>query len=123
MSIRTEAYDAIVAQCLDAKLRAERAEARLAEAEADCLEQARLNGMGSEREARLMARLAEYEAKDGQRTREHNILVRENREQAARLAEAERLLRWADAMVKDFPETYIIEVEKFLRAADSEDKP
>lgn len=34
------------------------AEARLAEAESECLEQARLNGMGSEREARLHARLA-----------------------------------------------------------------
>ena len=35
--------------------------ARLAECEAECLEQARLNGMGSEREARLLARLAEAE--------------------------------------------------------------
>jgi DNA repair exonuclease SbcCD ATPase subunit len=35
---------------------------RLAESEAECQEQARLNGMGSEREARLMARLAEVEA-------------------------------------------------------------
>jgi hypothetical protein len=37
------------------------AKARLAECEAECLEQARCNGMGSEREARLMARLAEAE--------------------------------------------------------------
>ncbi len=35
--------------------------ARLAESEAECLEQSRLNGMGSEREARLMARVAELE--------------------------------------------------------------
>lgn len=35
--------------------------ARLAESEAECLEQARLNGMGSEREARLIARLAKAE--------------------------------------------------------------
>ncbi len=35
--------------------------ARLTESEAECLEQARLNGMGSEREARLMARVAELE--------------------------------------------------------------
>ncbi len=35
--------------------------ARLAESEAECLEQARLNGMGSAREARLMSRVAELE--------------------------------------------------------------
>jgi hypothetical protein len=35
---------------------------RIAELEAECLEQARLNGMGSEREARLMGRIAELEA-------------------------------------------------------------
>lgn len=37
----------------------------------------------------------------------------------ARLAEAERLLRWADSMVKDFPETYLLAIEAFLRSADS----
>jgi chromosome segregation ATPase len=36
---------------------------RLAEVEAECLEQARLNGAGSEREARLLAKLAEVERK------------------------------------------------------------
>lgn len=36
--------------------------AQLAEAHAECEEQARLNGMGSEREARLMAQLAEQDA-------------------------------------------------------------
>jgi hypothetical protein len=39
------------------------AEKKLAEVEAECLEQARLHGMGSEREARLLAKLAEVERK------------------------------------------------------------
>jgi hypothetical protein len=38
-------------------------EARAEKAEAECLEQARLNGMGSEREARLMAQVREGQAK------------------------------------------------------------
>lgn len=58
-------------------------------------------------ERALRSRLAEYEARDGQRTREHNLLVRENREQAARLAEAEALRkdaeRWRWALVHGFP--------------------
>lgn len=66
---------------------------RLEEVVADCERLRQQLGMPLETEReneRLRARLAEYEAKDGQRTREHNLLVRENREQAARLAEAER---------------------------------
>jgi hypothetical protein len=43
--------------------RAERVEAERDEARAECLEQARLNGMGSEREARLMAQVQEGQAK------------------------------------------------------------
>jgi hypothetical protein len=39
------------------------AEKKLAEVEAECLEQARLNGAGSERDARLLAKLAEVERK------------------------------------------------------------
>ena len=41
-------------------------EKRIPELEAEVREQARLNGMGSEREARLMARVAELETTNGQ---------------------------------------------------------
>lgn len=41
----------------------ESAEAELAASEAECLEQARLNGMGGEREAALISRLSESEAR------------------------------------------------------------
>lgn len=47
--------------CTEAAARIRALEAQLAEARAECLEQARLCGMGSEREARLMARVAEVE--------------------------------------------------------------
>ena len=53
-----EAGDSLY-ECLK---RAEKAEAERDEARAECLEQARLNGMGSEREARLMAQVQEGQA-------------------------------------------------------------
>lgn len=53
--IAAEAADHITAQ--DAEIA--RLTAALAEAHSECEDQARLNGMGSEREARLLARLAE----------------------------------------------------------------
>jgi len=49
----------LYARCKDCEI--ESLTARLAEAEQQALEQARLNGMDSEREARLMAKLAEAE--------------------------------------------------------------
>jgi hypothetical protein len=48
---------------LEAAHQRETFRSRLAEVEAECLEQARLNGAGSERDARLLAKLAEVERK------------------------------------------------------------
>ena len=62
--------DRLIFECV-ALGRVEPTEARAAviaaynELAAECQEQARLNGMGSEREVRLQARLAECEAKAG----------------------------------------------------------
>jgi hypothetical protein len=44
-------------------------------------------------------------------------IAAENATLKARLAEAERLLRWAEAMVREFPETYLISVDSFLKDA------
>lgn len=58
--IRAEQENREHAQTVTALLRQqEKIEQELAEARRECIEQARLNGMGGERELRLMARLKE----------------------------------------------------------------
>ena len=65
MTARAEAAEQAVVSlnaCYDsAANRADKAEAERDEARAEALEQARLNGMGSEREARLMAQVQELQ--------------------------------------------------------------
>lgn len=61
----------------------EKAERQLAECQKECEEQARLNGMGSEREARLMAQVAELQ-------RKHERLVERLREPSEKMLEAMR---------------------------------
>lgn len=87
--VAAERDDALKATCCDAKeknegcYRAVTAERQLAACQKECKEQARLNGMGSEREARLMAQLAELQRKyDGlvaavKRALEHTAHKRE----------------------------------------------
>ena len=66
-----------------------RAEEQLAECQEECEEQARLNGMGSEREARLMAQLAELQ-------RKHDGLVSRLRE-----PDEEMYVAFGSASIKD----------------------
>jgi hypothetical protein len=57
---------AIIRQVLDQQSEIEALRQQLAECQAECEEEARLNGMGSEREASLMGKLAASQAREQQ---------------------------------------------------------
>src|SRR4030095_140351 len=64
---------------------------------------------------RLRAELARYDQQDRIKTREINILVRENRDQAARIAELEGLFK--GGLHNDSDSRRIAELEKVLKLA------